>query len=87
MKSDLCFNKRVVPKYADLFIIEYIPQEKGKDVFELEQSGDKIILRGNNGVSVASALNYYLKHYAHCDYSWNGSNIEFPTPIPAVLEK
>lgn len=86
-KATYALIERVVPKYAGLFIIEYIPQEKGKDVFELEQSGDKIILRGNNGVSVASALNYYLKHYAHCDYSWNGSNIEFPTPIPAVLEK
>lgn len=86
-KATYALIKRVIPKYADLFIIEYIPQENGKDVFELEQLGDRIILRGNNGVSVASALNYYLKHYAHCDYSWNGSNMEFPMPIPVVTEK
>jgi alpha-N-acetylglucosaminidase len=78
---------RVVPDYADLFEIAYIPQEAGSDVFELEQSGDKIVLRGNNGVSVASALNYYLTHYAHCDYSWNGSNMVFPDPVPTVPAK
>ena len=78
---------RVIPEYADLFSVEYIPQEEGKDVFELEQVGDKIMLRGNDGVSVASALNYYLTNYAHCDYSWNGSNLKFPDPVPVVKEK
>lgn len=79
--------ERVVPAYVDLFKVEYIPQEEGADVFELEQIGNKIVLRGNNGVSVASALNYYLKHYAHCDYSWNASNMKFPDPVPTVPEK
>lgn len=79
--------KRVIPEYADLFSVEYVPQENGKDVFELEQIGDKIVLRGNNGVSVASALNYYLTNYAHCDYSWNGSNLKFPEPVPIVVGK
>lgn len=79
--------KRVIPDYADKFEVEYIPQEEGKDVFELEQDGEKFILRGNNGVSVACALNYYLKNYAHCDYSWNGSNMKIPTPCPVVPEK
>lgn len=76
--------ERVVPDHSDLFVIEHIPSEDGKDVFELEQKDGKIVLRGNKGVSVASALNYYLKNYAHCDLSWNGSNLEFPEPVPAV---
>lgn len=50
---------RVIPRHAHHFEIETIAQEDGKDVFELEQMGSKIILRGNNGISVASALNYY----------------------------
>ena len=76
--------ERVVPRYARYFEIESIESEEGKDVFELEQNGGKIILRGNNGVSVASALNYYLKHYAHCEISWNGSNLNIPSPLPRV---
>ena len=63
------------------------PKEGEADIFELEQCGDKIVLRGNNGVSAASALNYYLKNYAHCEYSWNASNLKFPDPVPTVPEK
>jgi len=76
--------KRVLPKYADHFTIEHIAKENDKDVFELESKGNKIILRGNNGVSVASALNYWLQNYAHCDISWNGTNLNVPKPFPMV---
>jgi hypothetical protein len=79
--------KRILPKYADRFTIEYIAKENDKDVFELDVKGDKIILRGNNGVSVASALNYWLKNYAHCDISWNGTNLAVPQPFPMVKAK
>lgn len=79
--------KRVIPKYAHHFKIEYIQKVGENDVFELEGVGDKIVLRGNNGVSVASALNYYLKYYAHCDISWNGSNLNIPSPMPKVEVK
>lgn len=77
--------RRVVPGYEDAFEVAYVPVDSlGRDVFELESVGDKVVLRGNDGVSVASALNYYLKHYAHCDISWNGSNLNIPSPMPRV---
>jgi Alpha-N-acetylglucosaminidase (NAGLU). len=79
--------KRVLPKYASRFKVAYIPMEDNKDVFELEASGEQILLKGNNGISVASAFNYWLKNYAHCDISWNGTNLEIPTPFPMVKEK
>ncbi|WP_407429480.1 alpha-N-acetylglucosaminidase [Arcticibacter sp.] len=79
--------KRVLPKYADRFKIVYIPKEDNKDVFELETEGSKVVLKGNNGVSIASAFNYWLKNYAHCDISWNGSNLNIPKPFPLVSEK
>ncbi|MCQ2151944.1 MAG: alpha-N-acetylglucosaminidase [Bacteroidales bacterium] len=75
---------RVLPQDASSFRVEYVPSEDGKDVFEIESCGRKIVLRGNNGVSVASALNYYLENYAHCDFSWNASNLEIPKPLPKV---
>lgn len=87
VKAAHALVKRVVPKYAHRFEIAPIDPENGRDVFELEQHGDKIVLRGNNGVSVASALNYYLKHYAHCEISWNGSNLDIPSPMPRVAER
>lgn len=41
----------------------------GNDVFELENGNGKIIVRGNDGVSLASGFNYYLKNYAMVDYN------------------
>ncbi|MFC6996799.1 alpha-N-acetylglucosaminidase [Rufibacter roseus] len=79
--------KRVVPQHAASFVVEFIPQEDGKDVYEVESRGGKVVLRGNNGVSVASALNHYLKHYTHSSITWNGSNIVIPNPMPAVAQK
>ncbi|MBE6216125.1 MAG: alpha-N-acetylglucosaminidase [Bacteroidales bacterium] len=78
---------RVVPEHAAYFKVEYVAPENGNDVYELESRGGKIILRGNNGVSVASALNHYLEKYAHCEYSWNASNLDIPSPMPKVEKK
>jgi alpha-N-acetylglucosaminidase len=79
--------KRIVNDKADAFTIEYIQQDNGKDVFELESKDDKIILRGNNGISVASALNYYLKYYCHQDISWNNMQAHLTEPLPVVESK
>lgn len=79
--------KRVVPMHADKFIVAYIPKENGTDVFELGSKNGKILLSGSNGVSVASALNYYLKNFAHCHISWNGSNLNLPSSLPTIPKK
>ena len=42
--------RRVLPGNA--FRVEIIPADQGRDVFEIESSGDKLVLRGNNGVAV-----------------------------------
>lgn len=79
--------KRIVKDRADAFLIEYIPQDNGKDVFELESSSDKIVLRGNNAVAVASALNHYLKHFCHQHYAWDKLEVVLPDILPAVTAK
>ncbi len=79
--------RRLLPKHASQFVIEEISQENGQDVFEIEQAGKNIVLRGNNGVSIASALNWYLRHYANCHYSWRGTQLNLPKQLPAVPEK
>lgn len=77
---------RVVPEIQDKFIVEYIPEEDSMDVYEIESKGNKIVLRGNNGVSVASALNLYLEDFLHCHVSWNASNLDFPEKLPKVKD-
>ena len=52
--------QRTTPAVCDQFILQIIPQEKdGLDLFEIESHNGKIVLRGNNGVSLASAYNWY----------------------------
>lgn len=79
--------KRILPSHYTSFKVAFIPQENNKDVFELESTNGKIILKGSNGVSVASALNFYLKNYTHCDIGWNGTNLKLPAKLPMVATK
>ena len=79
--------ERIVKDKAASFETAYITPENGKDVYELESKKGKIILRGSNGLSVASALNDYLKNYCHCLITWNGVNMNIPAVLPVVKQK
>ncbi|MDP9076742.1 MAG: alpha-N-acetylglucosaminidase [Bacteroidota bacterium] len=81
------FLERVIPRRCGSFLVESISPENGKDVFELDQKDNKIVLRGNNGLSIASALNYYLKNFCFCDIGWNGSNLNLPADLPVIKQK
>ena len=61
----------------------------GKDVFEISDAGNgRIRVRGNNGISLASGLNYYLRHFCNVDYNpLFGSNLKMPATAPAVGKK
>ena len=81
--------------YVNRFQYEVIPQDQGRDVFEVDSSvenGKAIpVLRGNNGVSLASALNYYLKYHCYCSVSWgvdgSGDQLHLPEPLPTGFTK
>lgn len=76
--------RRILPAEAHLFQIEIIASEGENDVFEVESRGDHIVLSGNNPVSVASALRWFLKYYCHCQISWNSDNLNLPDPLPVI---
>ena len=64
------------------FIIQV---KKGQsDFFELDQKGDKVVIRGNNYVNIATGLNWYLKYYAGIHLSWNSMTAELPESLPKV---
>lgn len=67
------------------FIIEQV--KSPTDFFELDQQGDKVVIRGNNYVSIATGLNWYLKYYAGVQLSWNGMTARLPDALPAVPQK
>ena len=67
------------------FVIERLKGEKG--FFELDQKGNKVVVRGNNYVSIATGINWYLKYYAGINLSWNGMQADLPEVLPPVLKK
>lgn len=69
------------------FLIEQQPSAAGTDFFELDQKGDKVVIRGNNYVSIATGLNWYLKYYAGVHLSWNGMSAKLPAILPPVTKK
>ena len=79
--------QRLIPDHADHFAFEQIAPDAGRDVFELEARDGKVTIRGNNGVSMAMGLNWYLKHYCHCHVSWCGQQLTLPDPLPTVEPK
>ena len=79
--------ERLLPQHTEFFTFEVIPPVNGRDVFEIESRRRKIVIRGNNGVSMAMGLNWYLKHYCHCHVSWYGKRAKLPDPLPEVHPK
>lgn len=67
------------------FMIEQV--KSPVDFFELDQKGDKVVIRGNNYVSIATGLNWYLKYHVGIHLSWNGMQAELPEVLPAVSRK
>ena len=85
--ASLALIKRIIPEHSSSFVVEYLQTKEKADVFEIESRKDKIVLRGNNGVAVASALYYYLTHFCHCQITWNGTNLNMPKLLPRVSKK
>ena len=79
--------KRYAPQHSEAFTFSLIPPDEGRDVFEIASEDSKIVLGGNNGVSLCSAFNWYLKEYCHVNISWNGRQIDLPKTLPEVPQK
>ena len=77
--------ERIDKGASDKFLIEQV--NFPVDFFELDQKGNKVVIRGNNPVNIATGLNWYLKYYAGIHLSWNGMQATLPEILPAVTQK
>jgi len=78
---------RLLPDHAESFVFEEIAPQDGRDVFEVEGRGGRIVVRGSSGVAMASGLNWYLKNVCRCLVSVAGDQLAVPTPLPPVRGK
>ncbi len=75
---------RVAPWIGSKLVLEYIPPEQGRNVFELESANGNLIIRASDTPSAAMGLNWYLKYYCCRSISHVGNNITPATPLPLV---
>ena len=79
---------RIAPALYGHIKFEQSPPIDGNDFFELEQSGKRIIIRGNSANSMAVGLNHYLKYYCLTSVSWYKDDpVELPDTIPDIPTK
>lgn len=68
------------------FAIE-VTKDGSLDYFELSQKGKRVLIRGNNYVSISVGINWYLKYYLGINLSWNNMNAKLPDALPVVSKK
>ncbi len=73
---------RVIPNQASQILTEIIEADHGKDVFEVTVKKNRTLLKGNNPVAIASALNWYLKYTCNAQLSWTGNQLNLPKKLP-----
>ncbi|MHC4519258.1 MAG: alpha-N-acetylglucosaminidase, partial [Planctomycetota bacterium] len=80
---------RLFPEDAkkEAFDFIQIPDDASRDCFEIETRDGRVIIGGNNAISMAVGLNWYLKYYCHCHVSLRGRQLTFPETLPAVPGK
>ena len=76
--------ERIDKGAGDKFETELVNSKK--DFFELSQDKDKILIKGNTWVNIASGLNWYLKYYAGIQLTWNNMKADIPNKLPKILK-
>lgn len=63
------------------------PKGTGYDFYQIENGENgKIHITGNDGVSLATGLNYYLKYYLNVHISQVGNQVKMPTGSVSITE-
>lgn len=57
------------------------------DWYSVYGEDGKVVLEGNNGISIASAFKAYLEDCCHCQITWCGENLDLPTQLPLPEER
>lgn len=69
-------------EHAEKFVFEQFKSNMDRDEFEIDSIGDKILIKGNSPVAIASGLNWYLKYYTDIHISWEAKQMNFPKKLP-----
>lgn len=79
-------SRNVGEKYVDWFTF-VLGDKREYDYYEIEDAGGKIKITGNDGVSLASGLNHYLKYFCNVSITQVGNQVKMPAAVVPVGEK
>lgn len=74
-------------QYCDWFEWELAPNPQGsQDYYEISMNGGKVHIKGNEGLSITTGLNHYLKYYCNVHVSQQTSQTNMPEAVVPVNE-
>ncbi|MGL1892873.1 MAG: N-acetylmuramic acid 6-phosphate etherase [Spirochaetaceae bacterium] len=73
---------RLIPQHEERFELKLLKNYDNDEYFEISNNNGKIVLSGNNNLSICCALNHYLKYDCKTMVSWL---VENPVEVPDVL--
>lgn len=80
-------ERRLGASYKSWFTFELAQNPKDGhtyDYFELSMREGKVHIKGNDGVSLATGLNHYLKYFCNVNISQVGDQVNMPAEIAVV---
>lgn len=77
-------DRTIGGEYRNWFTFELSSTSSEKDFFELSDVAGKIHIKGNEGLSLATGLNYYLKNFLNVHISEQTKQVDMPRHIVAI---
>lgn len=74
-------ERQLGAQYKDWFTLELQEAENGYDYYDVQARDGKVHITGNNGVSLATGLNAYLKNVCNVHISQVASQVKMPEQI------
>lgn len=74
-------DRTIGAEYRSWFTFEFANKNSEKDYFELSDVDGKIHIKGNEGLSLATGLNYYFKNYVNVHISEQTKQVKMPDQI------
>ncbi len=76
-------ERHIGSQYVSWFDLK-LADDKKYDYFDISDIDGKVCIKGNNGVSLAMGLNYYLKYFCNVNISQVGEQVKMPSCIVPV---
>ena len=76
-------ERRLGEQYKSWFTLE-LADGGEYDYFELSTVNGKVHVKGNDGVSLATGINHYLKYYCNVNLSQVGDQADMPETAPVI---